>query len=164
MGNEIRAAQAEFPSFRRQPLSDSRGYTQEPFLFYFPEGPNTIRLEARQESIFIAELIVDQIEPPAPYAEVKAGWPEVYPQDVFIKVQGKMPCTAPIPPSLPSAIWEIPQWSPITQPRSASTHRRLALQPAGQWIAGNSKSPRGAYTIAFKAKQNLRVIASNRRV
>ena len=48
------------------PLSDSRGYTQEPFLFYFPEGPNTIRLEARQESIFIAELILGQISRPRP--------------------------------------------------------------------------------------------------
>ena len=167
LGNEIRAAQVEFPSFRRQPLSDSRGYTQEPFLFYFPEGPNTIRLEARQESIFIAELIVDQIEPPAPYAEVKAGWPEVYPQGVFIKVQGEDALHRSH-----STLFAISDMGdPTVEPYHPAQIRLNSIggwrfnQP-GQWISWEFEVPQeGLYTIAFKAKQNLRRgIASNRRV
>ena len=68
---------------------DSRGYTQDPFLFYLPKGPSTIRLEARQESIFIEELIIGQLEQPKSYAEAAAAWPQAQPKNVLIKVQGE---------------------------------------------------------------------------
>ena len=167
LGNEIRSAQVEYPALRRQPLSDSRGYTQEPFLFYLAEGPNTISLTARQESIYIDELVICQIPAPRPYAEVAAEWPEVHTRDVFIKIQGE----AALYRSHSTLFAISDMGDPTVEPYHPAQIRLNSIggwrfnQP-GQWISWEFEVPEaGLYTIAFKAKQNLRRgIPSNRRV
>jgi ABC-type glycerol-3-phosphate transport system substrate-binding protein len=167
LGNEVRAPQVEFPQVRRQPLVDSRGYTQAPFLFYLAQGLNTIRLEARQESIFIEELIVGQTQEPLPYAEVAAMWPQVEPRDIFIKIQGEQALYRSHSTLFALADMGDPTVEPYhpAQIRLNSIGGWRFSQP-GQWISWEFEVPEsGLYTIAFKAKQNLRRgIASSRRV
>lgn len=167
LGNEIRSAQVEYPDSRVQPLSDSRGYTQEPFLFYLAQGSNTIRLEARQESIFIEKMVIGQIKQPPAYAEVAAAWPQVYPRDVLIKIQGEAAKLRSHATLFPIA----DMGDPTVEPHHPAQIRLNSIggwrfnQP-GQWITWEFEVPEsGLYTIAFKAKQNLRRgMASNRRV
>ena len=167
LGNQIRSAQVEYPASRRQPLVDSRGYTQDPFLFYLPKGPSTIRLEARQESIFIEELIIGQLEQPKSYAEAAAAWPQAQPKNVLIKVQGEDALYRSH-----STLFAISDMGdPTVEPYHPAQIRLNSIggwrfsQP-GQWISWEFEVPEsGLYTIAFKAKQNIRRgIASNRRV
>ena len=69
-GNQLRPRQVEKPMWRTQALSDPSGYESLPFLFYFEEGTNTIKLEAISESAIIHSLRLYQHEAPRPYAEV----------------------------------------------------------------------------------------------
>ncbi len=167
LGNEIRPAQVEYPMRRIQPLADSRGYTQEPFLFYLPEGISTIRLVAHQEPIVIEKLVIGQAAQPESYQKVKGSWPNLPTSGISVKVQGEDALYRSH-----STLFAISDaGDPTMEPYHPAQIRLNSIggwrfnQP-GQWITWEFTVPTsGLYTIAFKAKQNLRRgIPSNRRV
>jgi ABC-type glycerol-3-phosphate transport system substrate-binding protein len=167
LGNEIRPAQVEYSLPRTQPFVDSRGYTQEPFLFYLPQGLSTIRLVSHQEPIVIEKLLIGQVNQPSPYQEVKKSWPSQETCGVLLKIQGEDALYRSH-----STLFAISDTGdPTIEPYHPAQIRLNSIggwrfnQP-GQWITWEISVPEsGLYTIAFKAKQNIRRgISSNRRV
>jgi len=167
LGNEIRPAQVEYPAWQRQPLMDSRGYTQEPFLFYLARGPNTIRLIAHQEPMVIGELIIGQVAQPVAYHEAATTWPEHHATGVLVKIQGEEALYRSHSTLFPISDTGDPTMEPYhpAEIRLNSIGGWRFNQP-GQWITWEFTVPQsGLYKIAFKAKQNIRRgISSNRRV
>ena len=167
LGNEIRPAQIEHSIWRTEPLRDSRGYTPEPFLFYLQEGANIIRLIAHQEPIIIGSLTVSQIKQPAPYGQVAKTQPAESATGIFLKIQGEDALLRSQPTLFAISDLGDPTMEPYhpAQIRLNSIGGWRFSQP-GQWITWEFTVPQsGLYTIAFKAKQNIRRgIASNRRV
>lgn len=167
-GNEIRPQQVEKPMWQTVFLSDSEGYEQHPYFFYFQEGWNTIRLVARAEPMIIGHLRLCQAPLPKPYAQVRAeqpGAPEL--EGIFIQIEGEA-STYRSSPSLfavadPGDPTVVPYHHAETRLNSVGGHRWAEV---GDWIAWHVEIPQdGYYKIAIKAKQNInRGDLSNRRL
>lgn len=168
VGNEIRPSQIEKPMWLETPFVDSIGYTDEPYLFYFEEGQNTIRLTSRVERMAIAYLKVYQETFIPSYEEVQAEFEtNEYPvtDNVFIKVQGE----SAILRSSPTLFAVSDHGDPTMEPYHYAEIRLNSIggyrwaQP-GQWILWEVDVPEsGLYNIAVKAKQNEKVGAFSSR-
>lgn len=168
MGNEIRSPQIEKPMWLEVPLTDAYGYSGEPYLFYFHEGVNTIRLTSRTEPMAIAYLKVYQAERPAPYAEVvesyKANGYEPT-KDKLIRLQGQDAQHRSDSTLFPIADLGDPTVEPYhpaeIRLNTIGGHRWTS---PGQWISWVFTVPDdGLYKIALKAKQAVRVGAFSSR-
>ncbi len=170
LGNEIRSQQVEKPRWQEAAFSDAMGYIQEPFLFYFKKGVNTIRLASRREPMAIAWLKLYQEEPAPDYATVTAayqrnGYQPV--KDRMIKIQGEHAILRSDPNLIPIS----EQGDPTSEPYHPVQVRLNAIgghrwsQP-GQWILWEFEVPEdGLYKIAIKGKQDRKAGAySNRRI
>lgn len=168
LGNEIRPAQVEYPMWLEVPLTDSRGYTQEPLLFYFAEGINTVRLVAVQEPMFLRSLTMGQLHRPLSYGEFLTGkGTETTVQNVLVKVQGEDALYRSHPTLFPIADAGDPTVEPYHPAQiRLNTIGGWRFNQPGQWISWEFEVPEtGLYKIAFKAKQNIRRgISSNRRI
>lgn len=169
LGNEIRPAQIEFPMWQEVPLRDSRGYTQEPFLFYFNEGKNTIQLVSVQEPLIIGGLTLCQVPGTPSYDAVRQSYgSDVKPvRDVFIKVQGEDALYRSHATLFPVSDAGDPTVEPYHPAQiRLNTIGGWRFNQPGQWISWEFEVPEtGLYKIAFKAKQNIRRgIHSNRRI
>jgi len=170
MGNEIRPAQVEKPMWMEVPLTDHTGYAAEPYLFYFDEGINTIRLISRAEPIAIAYIKLYQAEPRPPYRAVvqtydSNGYRPT--KDILIEIQGQDAAYR----SDSTLIAITDHGDPTVQPYHPAEIRLNSIgghrwSNPGQWIAWTFEVPEdGLYKIGIKAKQNQRVGAfSSRRL
>lgn len=169
-GNEIRPRQIELPRWETVFLTDSIGYVQEPYLFYFNEGPNTIRLVSNAEPLAISHLKLCQFENPRPYAEIEAEFKSKgyrLTEGVFIKIRGE---DAPRR-SGPSLFAVFDQGDPTVEPYHPAEARMNSIgghrwQEPGDWIEWEFEVPEdGLYQIAIKGKQDQsRGVYSNRRI
>ncbi len=170
MGNEIRARQVEKPRWQESLFTDSLGYVQEPYKFYFKKGVNTIRLVSRKEPMGIAWLKIYQEKEPVPYEDVaseyqKHGYQPA--QKVFIKLQGQDANYRSDPTLIPVS----EQGDPTAEPYHPAPIRLNAIgghrwAQAGQWISWEFDVPKdGLYQIAIKGKQDQKIGAySNRKI
>lgn len=169
-GNEIRPRQVETPTWEVVPLVDSIGYVQEPYLFYFNAGKNTVRLVSNAEPLAIAYLKLCQFESPKPYAEAEAEFESKgykLTEGVFVKIQGE---DAPRR-SGPSLFAVFDQGDPTAEPYHPAEARMNSIgghrwQSPGDWIEWEFEVPEdGLYQIAMKGKQDqTRGVYSNRRI
>ncbi|HHU61610.1 MAG TPA: extracellular solute-binding protein [Natronincola sp.] len=170
-GNEIRAPQVEKPIWQKVFLSDSQGYEQHPYFFYFEEGLNTIRLTARAEPLIIGHFRLNQAPIAPSYAETielqrsQYGKPQL--ENVFLQIEGE----SAIYRSSPSLFPIFDQGDPTVVPYHHAETRLNSIgghrwQDVGDWIAWEVDIPEdGFYQIAIKGKQNLnRGTFSNRRL
>lgn len=169
LGNEIRPAQIEYPMWQQVPLRDSRGYTQEPFLFYFEEGKNTVRLVSVQEPMIISGITLCQVHGSPSYAEVRAAYDSQADaaRGVFIKIQGEEALYRSHATLFPVSDTGDPTVEPYHPAQiRLNTIGGWRFNQPGQWISWEFEVPEtGLYKIAFKAKQNIRRgIHSNRRI
>jgi len=74
LGNDMRPSQVEYHDWQEVVLRDSMGTYNEPFLFYFNEGWNTIGFVSQREPMVIRQLRIHQVSDVRPYAEVSAGF------------------------------------------------------------------------------------------
>lgn len=170
MGNEIRPRQIEKPAWIEAPFTDYLGYIQDPYLFYFNEGANTIRLVSRMEPMAIAYLKLYQHQMPKTYMQVQQeyveqGYNEV--RDITRKIQGQDSNIR----STPTVFAISDHGDPTVEPYHHAEIRLNSIggyrwsQP-GQWIAWEVDVPvSGLYKVAFKAKQDEKIGAfSSRRL
>ena len=73
-GNDLRPSLVEVPKWSNIYLSDYLGYVNEPYLFFFKQGENTIRIESSREPMAIRRLILKASAAPEDYAN-KSGVP-----------------------------------------------------------------------------------------
>jgi len=82
-GNDIRPSQIETPEWTSQFFKDSIGYVNQPYLFYFNQGVNTLTLESLREPLLIESIeIMSQTEIPS-YSDVQT----VYNQKGYVPVE-----------------------------------------------------------------------------
>ncbi|NMA55826.1 MAG: extracellular solute-binding protein [Firmicutes bacterium] len=169
-GNEIRPQQVENPRWRRVYLADPLGFVMEPFLFYFEEGINTIRLSSVAEPMLIAEMRLKQAPRPPAYAEAleefeKAGYTATKGHQIF--VQGEDATIR----SSPSLFAVSDQGDPTLMPYHPAEIRLNSFgghrwQVLGDWATWEFEVPEsGLYEIAIKSKQDVRRgVFSTRRI
>ncbi|MEJ6951469.1 extracellular solute-binding protein [Natronospora cellulosivora (SeqCode)] len=158
-GNHIRPRQEEKPMWREIALRDSLGYYPEPYLFYFEEGMNTLRLSSRTEPMAIASINLTQKKEAPFYKEVKESYQEKGYQeteDIFIKIQGQ----DAVYRSDNSLFATHDSGDPTVEPYHPSLIRLNSIgghrwDSPGQWISWEFEVPEdGLYQIAIKAKQD----------
>lgn len=169
-GNELRPSQVEEPIWQQTTLSDDMGYYMEPYLFYFEEGLNTIRLVSTREPMAIGGIRLYQKATPPTYNEVKSTYKELGYEpvkDILIKVQAETAKYKSDPTLYPIQ----DQGDPTVEPYDPALIRLNTIgghrwQSPGQWLVWEFEVPEsGLYQIALKSKQNiLRGSFANRRV
>lgn len=169
-GNDLRPRQIEKPSWQTSFFNDYMGYYNEPYLFYFEAGPNTLRLESVKEPMVIHTLMLTQAPEVLPYVQVSRVYAERgYPVSSlhFDMIQGEH-ANFKSDPTL-YAIFD--RTSPATIPYDKSKIRLNTIGGyrwvlPGQWIEWEFEVPKtGLYQISIKARQNIiRGLYSNRRL
>jgi len=168
LGNEIRPRQVEKPMWIYEAVRDPIGYEQEPYLFYFQEGTNTIRLVSRMEPMAIAEIKLYQCPRIPTYAEVRQWYEEqgFKPvEGVSLTIEGQHSTVRSSPTLFPVSDHGDPTVTPYhhAEIRLNSIGGYRWSQP-GQWIRWEVDVPEaGLYKIAIKAKQNQKVGAFSTR-
>ena len=168
--NDLRPRQVERPQWLNSAFRDSEGYFNDPFLFHFEEGTQTITLTSKREPMVIDYIELYQHHPAPTYAEVKAEYEALGLEpvtDQFIKVQGEDAARKSSPTLFPL----MDTSSPTVEPYHVSKLRVNAIggqnwQQPGQWIEWDIEvEEEGLYQIALKRKQDLlRGVYSSRRL
>lgn len=159
-GNDLRPGQVERPRWERAWIRDSMGYYNDPFLFYFAAGENTLRLTAVKEPMVIRRITVGPAPEVPDYREAsrryqKRGY-QPY-RGEAIKIQGELPGASSDPMLYP--IFD--RTSPATEPSHPSKIRLNTIGGyrwvlPGQWIAWTFEVEQaGLYRIAVKSRQNI---------
>ena len=166
-GNEIRAVQVEIPRWEKAWFSDAQGYTAEPYLFYFPAGNNSVRLEGINEPMAIRSLALKAPVQTKSYSRHAQGFTKDSGDDFMVKIQGEDALYR----SDPSLYPVYDRSSGATEPASVA---KIALnmiggqswRMAGQWIEWEFDIPEdGMYRFSVKGRQNYnRGFVSNRSV
>ncbi|GAA4062540.1 extracellular solute-binding protein [Amphibacillus indicireducens] len=158
--NDLRPRQVEAPQWLNAPFRDSEGYFNEPYLFYFEEGTQTITLTSKREPMVIDYIELYQHELAPTYEEMKVEYQEnnLEPvSDTFIKVQAEDAVRKSSPTLFPLT----DRSSPTVEPYHVSKLRVNAIggqnwQQPGQWIEWEVEvEEEGLYQIALKRKQDL---------
>ncbi len=159
-GNEIRPSQMEAPKWQSTYIKDYLGYVIEPYLFYFEQGENVIRLEATSEPFAITNLVVGQKKELASYSEYISSVDVSAFQNTDLNYNAKIQGEDAVFRSSPTLYAIFDRASSNTEPYSASKIKLNAIggdawRIAGQWIEWEVEVPEnGLYYISFKAKQN----------
>ena len=152
----IRAQQIEN---RWQEVAFDAIISQEPFLFYFKKGLNTIRLTSRREPMAIAWLKLYQEETAPDYETVAASYQRngYQPtQGQMIKIQGEEAILRSDSNLIPIS----EQGDPTSEPYHPVQVRLNAIgghrwSRPGQWMVWEFEVPEdGLYKIAIKGKQD----------
>lgn len=158
--NDLRPRQTEAPQWVNAPFRDSEGYFNEPYLFYFEKGTQTITLTSKREPMVIDYIELYQHQSAPTYEEVKVEYQanNLEPvSDTFIKVQAEDAVRKSSPTLFPLT----DRSSPTVEPYHVSKLRVNTIggqnwrQP-GQWIEWEVEvEEEGLYQIALKRKQDL---------
>ncbi|GIP17258.1 ABC transporter substrate-binding protein [Paenibacillus montaniterrae] len=167
-GNDLRPRQIETPSWQMMSFTDGDGYYEDPYLFYFAKGEQTLTLNALREPMAIDYIELYQEKPLLSYEQLKAqyetdGIPEAKNQSIIIQAED---ATAKSSPTL-YALTD--RSSPSVEPYHVSKLRintigGLNWKLPGQWIEWEFEVEEdGLYQIALKRKQDqLRGIYATR--
>ena len=68
-GNELRPSKTEVSGWRKSPLTDSQGISNEPFYFHLEEGEHTVEFKLQREQMAIGEVYIYNDPMPPTYAE-----------------------------------------------------------------------------------------------
>ena len=168
--NDMRPRQIEQPQWQTSYFSDYMGYYNEPYLFHFNKGKNTIKLVSVKEPMVIRSLKLTQYETLPTYEEKLKEWKgkgyQVYDGE-SVYVQGESAVFKSDPTLYPLN----DRTSPATVPYHKSKIRLNTIgstnwQLPGQWIEWDVEVEKaGLYQITIKGRQNIiRGLYANRRL
>lgn len=168
--NDMRPRQVEQPCWQASYFNDYMGYYNEPYLFYFKKGRNTLKLVSVKEPMVIGTLKITQYETVRTYEEKLKEWREkgyeVYGGE-SLYVQGESAVLKSDPTLYPLN----DRTSPATVPYHRSKIRMNTIggtnwQLPGQWIEWKVNAEKeGLYQITIKGRQNItRGLYSNRKL
>lgn len=159
-GNDIRPSQIELPEWTSGFFNDHIGYINEPYVFYFEEGVNTIKLESVREPLMIKSIELLSVIDTKSYSDVldeynALGYQEV--DDVLNFVQAEDAVSSSSPTLYPLN----DRTSALTVP-SSPTLVKLNTIGGNNWrIAGDKITwefeveESGLYSISMRVKQKL---------
>jgi len=158
--NDIRPKQEEDPHWLSSYFNDYMGYYNEPYLFYFKKGKNTLKLVSVKEPMVIRTLKLTQYKTVPTYEEKLEEWREkgyeIYDGDSII-IQGESAVYKSDPTLYPLN----DRTSPSTVPYHKSKIRLNTIggtnwQQPGQWIEWKvNVEKEGLYQITIKGRQNI---------
>ncbi|MCR5503052.1 MAG: extracellular solute-binding protein [Lachnospiraceae bacterium] len=159
-GNQIRPTQVEIYDWQEAFFRDDMGYQEEPYLFWFEQGENTIGLEAENEPMYLKSLKLTGVSEKIDYASYSAANPSGSASDTvknyMLTVQGEESTLR----SESSLYAKYDRSSPTTYPNSV-TNTVLnyvggeTWRHNGQWIEWDFEVPEdGIYHFMIKARQN----------
>ena len=158
--NDLRPRQGEAPQWLSAPFKDSEGYFNEPYLFYFEEGTQTITLTSKREPMVIDYIELYRDEAAPTYEDIKAKYQAENLEavsDKFIKVQAEDAVRKSSPTLFPLT----DRSSPTVEPYHVSKLRVNTIggqnwQQPGQWLEWEVEvEEEGLYQIGLKRKQDL---------
>ncbi|MCL2720487.1 MAG: extracellular solute-binding protein [Treponema sp.] len=169
--NQIRASQIELPRWESAWFKDSLGHATEPYLFYFRQGVNTIRLRGINEPMAMRSLVLRapvDIKSYRDYAaQIDTNRFRNTRTSYVMKIQGEDADRRSDPSLYP--IYD--RSSGATEPPSVAQIRLNMIggqswRVAGQWIEWEFDVPEdGLYRVSIKGRQNYnRGFVSNRTV
>ncbi|WP_338551907.1 extracellular solute-binding protein [Paenibacillus sp. KS-LC4] len=167
-GNDLRPRQVEKPAWQLKTLTDSGGYYDEPYLFYFDQGQQTLSLTSSREPMAIDYIELYQEKAAKAYAEVKkeyeaAGLAPVKEQYVMIQAEEAVLKSSPtLSPLIDRSSSSVVPYD-VSKLR-VNTIGGLNWKLPGQWIEWEVEvEEEGLYQIALKRKQDqLRGVYSTR--
>ena len=158
-GNEIRPTQVEVFDWQNSYFEDDMGYVDDPYLFYFEKGKNTITLCAENEPMGIRKLEVRGVRTLPTYAEYSAsagGADSAEASGFDLIVEGESSTLR----SESSLYAKYDRSSPTTSPNSVTTTKLNyvggdAWRSNGMWVEWEFEVPAdGFYNVMVKARQN----------
>lgn len=158
-GNELRPRQIEAPRWLENAFIDTEGVYNEPYMFYFKKGRNTIKLKAIREPIVIDYIKIFNEKTLPTYEEVAGTYKNIsykFVDDLIIKVQAEKAYLKSHPVLHPL----FDKSSPKTEPYHPNKIRMNTIgggnwrYPA-QWISWEFDVPQdGFYKIGMRYRQN----------
>ncbi len=174
-GNESKPSKLMVNELCTYVASDASGYHIEPLQFYFPEGKNTIQLEAQREAMVLVEVELFPYDYEAEefsYDEYIKHWEDKGAADVadfYLKLQAEYPTATSETTLYPLA----DRTSAISEPQSPYIQYLNAIggdggdkwQSVGQWIRYTvNVEESGFYEIVLRYRQSVNEGAYSTRV
>jgi len=170
-GNEIRPSQIEEYEWQTTRFKDDRGYTKDPYLFYFEKGENTVTIKGSNEPMIIKSLDVKAVEEKVTYEQYIAKQPTSNGNGTAASYMQKIEGEDSSYRSESSLYAKYDRSSPTTTPNSVTTTVLNyvggdAWRNNGMWVEWEFEVPEdGYYNIMIKGRQNYsRGSVSNRAV
>ena len=160
-GNDLRPPQIERPQWMEEMVRDAMGSYNEPLLFYFQQGWNTVGFFSQREPMLIRQIRIHQAPEVLPYAIVSQGHaglprPGIAQVDP-IRIEGQDAARRSSPMLAPQA----DMTGPGVYPYSARYIRINSIgggswSEPGSWIEWDFYVPvDGLYKIAMNVRQNF---------
>lgn len=160
--NDRRPSQTEAPKWLKRYVEDDMRYYDDPFLFYFEEGTNTLRLKSEQDYMLIRRLTLKPLAPLPSYEEKVQEYEEegyeVVQLEEPLKIQAEnaeLKSDAMLYPTFDRS-------SPATEPSHPSKIRLNTIgggswSKVGQWLTWEVEVPEsGLYQLGTKFWQNFK--------
>lgn len=159
--NDVRPRQSEHAMWLETYISDSDGYYQEPFEFFFNKGTNTITFESSKEPMKIGKITLTRCEEIPSYEEYLESYALQGVSGALANISLKVQAEDALYKS-DSTLYPIAdRTSPISEPYSPSKTRLNEIggtnwKTVGQWISWEVEAPEsGFYTLALRYRQNI---------
>ena len=158
-GNQIRPTQVEVFDWQNSYFEDDMGYVNDPYLFYFEKGQNTITIGAENEPMGIRKVEVRGVRSLPTYSEYTAaqtGSDSGEASGFDLIVEGETSTNR----SESSLYAKYDRSSPTTSPSSVTTTVLNyvggdAWRSNGMWVEWEFEVPAdGFYNVMVKARQN----------
>lgn len=163
-GNDVRPEQEETPDWFYTLAGGIQDYVDEPYLYYFQAGENTLTLQGGKEPLALAWLELTQPDSPPSYADYLAAWEAAGAARVTgdpLKIQGE----AAVSRSDRTISLQNDRTSPITEPMIPGEYpvTQLKLNSIGgqnwqyqkQWIEWEVVTEQaGLYRLGLRFKQS----------
>ncbi len=167
-GNELRPKQIQVLDWQSGFFQDTEGILNEPYVFCFKKGENTLRLTGIRTDFVLEKIVLRNLEKPEQYTiAVSDSQSSTVIENQIIELEGEEA-------TLKSSSAIAPMYdrtSAATSPADPVLMRYNTIgsynwQTPGQWIEWSFDIKKaGYYTIALRARQNYqRAYPSNRRI
>ncbi len=158
-GNELRPEQKFVDRWEEYTFTDSTTYIEEPYLYFFKAGENTITLEGVREDMYVKEIVISETETLPTYEEVYAG----YTKKGYTAADAEPIYLNGETPSYISNSTIVPGYdrsSAITEPQDPTAIKRNIIggsnwSTTGMWISYDFKVEKaGLYNVVTRFKQD----------
>jgi len=157
-GNDIRPSQEEKPFWRTSYFVDNVGYINNPYVFYFEAGDNTISLEGVREPLMIKSIHVLSIKDLIDYDDYKSlhSDAEIVNEDInFIQTENQAYSSSPTlyPLNDRTSMQTIPNSAKLVKMNTIGGNNWRVAGDFITWTFDVDKA--GLYAMSFRVKQRL---------
>ena len=159
-GNDIRPSQVELPIWTSSYFNDHIGYINDPYVFYFEAGVNSIKLQSVREPLMVKSIELLAVTELLPYSDVLTS----YQSEGYSEVAGSLElfqAETTLYSSSPTLYPLNDRTSPLTEPSSPTLVKLNSIGGNNWRIAGDkitwdfTVEEDGLYNISLRVKQKL---------